>query len=55
MPNEPTKSDAAKIAEIRDLLPTTLGSSEIRDQIAADVRANAVFVSRVMLMLRGKV
>lgn len=41
-----TKSDAAKVAEIRDLLPTSLGSAEIRDQIAADVRVRSVFVSR---------
>ena len=39
-------SDARRMAEIRDLLPTTLGSAEIRLQIAADVRSRAVFVSR---------
>ena len=46
MPQQSAKSDAAKVAEIRDLLPTTLGSSEIRDLIAADVRVRSVFVSR---------
>lgn len=40
------KSDAARVAEIRDLLPTSLGSAEIRAQIAEGVRANSVFVSR---------
>jgi hypothetical protein len=46
MTDDPTKSDAARVAEIRDLLPTTLGSAEIRAEIAADVRARSVFVSR---------
>lgn len=39
-------TNSARISQIRDLLPTTLGSAEIRDQIAADVRARSVFVSR---------
>ena len=46
MPAVPYKSDAQAVAEIRALLPTTLGSAEIRDQIAAEIRANSVFVSR---------
>jgi hypothetical protein len=41
------KSYAAQVAEIRDLLPTSLGSEEIRDAIAADIRARAVFSARV--------
>lgn len=32
---------------IRDLLPTTLGSAEIRDAIAADLRARSVFAARL--------
>ena len=39
-------TEAEQIAAIRDLLPTTLGSAEIRAQIAADIRARSVFVSR---------
>ena len=46
MPDTLPKSDALRMAEIRDLLPTTLGSAEIRDAIAADIRARSVFVSR---------
>lgn len=46
MPDNLPTSDAARVAAIRDLLPTTLGSAEIRGAIAADVRARAVFVSR---------
>jgi hypothetical protein len=38
---------AAQVAMIRDLLPTTLGSAQIRDAIAADIRARAVFSARV--------
>ena len=37
---------AAAISAIRKLLPTSLGSSEVRDAIAEDVRARSVFVSR---------
>jgi hypothetical protein len=40
-------STAAEIARIRDLLPTTLGTAEIRSQIAADIRARSVFSARV--------
>lgn len=40
------KSDAARVAAIRDLLPSSLGSAEIRGEIAAEVRARSVFVSR---------
>lgn len=37
---------AEQIASIRDLLPTTLGSAELRESLAADIRARLVFVSR---------
>ena len=40
-------TDAAEVARIRSLLPTSLGSAEIRDAIAADVRARAVFSAKV--------
>jgi hypothetical protein len=46
MPIDQPTSDAARVAAIRDLLPTTLGSAEIRGEIAADLRARSVFVSR---------
>jgi hypothetical protein len=46
MPDTDPISDAARVAAIRDLLPTTLGSAEIRGEIAADLRARSVFVSR---------
>ena len=46
MPDNTPKSDAQRIAEIRDLLPTTLGSAEVRAQLAAELRANSVFVCR---------
>lgn len=45
MPIEPT-SFANLAAANRELLPTALGSAGMRDAIAADVRANSVFVSR---------
>lgn len=38
---------AAQIARIRDLLPTTLGSREIREAIAADIRARSFFSARM--------
>jgi hypothetical protein len=38
---------AAQVAMIRDLLPTTLGSREVREAIAADIRARSVFSARV--------
>lgn len=38
---------AAQIARIRDLLPTTMGSAEIREAIAADIRARSVFSARM--------
>lgn len=47
MPLPPTIPDALRVAEIRNLLPTTLGSAGIRDAIAADIRARAVFASRM--------
>jgi hypothetical protein len=37
---------AEQIAAIRALLPTTLGSAELREQIASDIRVRSVFVSR---------
>jgi hypothetical protein len=37
---------AAQVAGIRDLLPTSLGTAEIRDAIAADLRARSVFSAR---------
>jgi hypothetical protein len=40
-------TNAAEIAAIRALLPTTLGSAELRDALAADIRARAVFSARV--------
>lgn len=40
------KFDAAAVAELRGLLPTTLGSAEIRGAIAGDIRARAVFTAR---------
>jgi hypothetical protein len=46
MPTDTPKSDARRVAEIRDTLPTTLGSAEIRDELAAEVRARAVFSAR---------
>lgn len=42
-----TLPTAAQVAMIRDLLPTTLGSREIREAMAADLRARAVFSARV--------
>ena len=38
---------AAQVARIRDLLPTTMGSAEIRETIAADIRARSFYVSRM--------
>lgn len=38
---------AAQVSRIRDLLPTSLGSREIRGAIAADIRARSFFVSRM--------
>ncbi len=46
-PSNRPKNIAAQIAEIRALLPTSLGSAELRDRIAADIRARAIFVSRL--------
>jgi hypothetical protein len=37
---------AGEVSRIRDLLPTSLGSAELRDALAADIRARSVFVSR---------
>lgn len=36
-----------EIQRIKDLLPTTLGSEEIRDQIAADILRRSVFSARM--------
>jgi hypothetical protein len=46
MPDTPPVSDAARVAEIRDILPTSLGSAEIRGMIAEDVRSRSVFSAR---------
>ncbi|MEI7912721.1 MAG: hypothetical protein WCK77_24100 [Verrucomicrobiota bacterium] len=42
----PARFEAAKVAAIRKLLPTTLGSAELRGVLAEDLRARSVFVSR---------
>ena len=42
----PRTFPAADASSIRELLPTDLGSAELRDAIAADMRARSVFVSR---------
>jgi hypothetical protein len=46
MPNQPPNLTALSVSEIRSLLPVALGSAEIRDQIAVELRANAVFSAR---------
>jgi hypothetical protein len=38
--------DSAKVAAIRDLLPTSLGTEGLRNRIAVELRANAVFSAR---------
>lgn len=38
---------AEQIERIKELLPTTLGSGEIRDQIAAEILARSVFSARM--------
>lgn len=38
---------AADVQRIKDLLPTTLGSGEIREQIAADILRRSVFSARM--------
>lgn len=45
MPNE--RSIASQVAKIRNVLPTSLGSAEIRGALAEDIRARAVFSARV--------
>lgn len=45
--SKPLTFPAARIAEIRDLLPTTLGSKEIRERIAEDILKRSVFSARV--------
>ena len=35
------------IERVKDLLPTSLGSDEIRDQIAADILRRSVFTARM--------
>jgi len=37
---------ARSVSEIREVLPTTMGSAEIRDQVAADVKSRSVFSAR---------
>lgn len=39
--------DAAELQRIKDLLPTSLGSEEIREQIAADILRRSVFSARM--------
>lgn len=46
MPIRPTKTDAARAAEIRALLPTSLGTAELRDQLGSAVLARSVFTAR---------
>jgi hypothetical protein len=46
MPGDTHKSDARRVAEIRDILPTTLGSAEIRETLAVELRARGVFSAR---------
>jgi len=43
MPEELT---ALSVSQIREILPTTLGSAEIRTRIAVELRSNAVFSAR---------
>jgi hypothetical protein len=38
---------ATRVAQIRSILPTSLGSAGLRDALAADLRARAVFSARV--------
>ena len=45
MPNG--KSIASQVAKIRNVLPTSLGSAELRGALAEDIRARAVFSARV--------
>ena len=40
------KFDAALASEARKLLPTSLGSAELRDSLEGDIRARAVFTAR---------
>jgi len=47
MADDLTDFEAAKVAEIRAALPTWLGSAELRDGIAADIRARSVFAARL--------
>lgn len=47
MPLETPTLDAAKVAAIRDLLSTSLGSAELRDALAEDIRARSVFAARL--------
>ena len=49
--------NAADIIRIKDLLPTSLGSAEYREQVAADILRRSVFSARrkqapTMLSLR---
>lgn len=39
--------DAADIIHIKDLLPTSLGSDELREQVAADILRRSVFSARM--------
>lgn len=38
---------AAEVAALRDILPTSLGSAELRGAIAEDIRARSVFAARL--------
>ena len=38
--------DAADIIRIKDLLPTAMGSDELREQVAADILRRSVFSAR---------
>ena len=39
--------NAADIIRIKDLLPTALGSDELREQVAADILRRSVFSARM--------
>ena len=42
-----TLTHAAKVAEIRDLLPTSMGTAQIREKFAEQIMARSVFSARV--------
>ena len=39
--------DPAEIIRIKELLPTSLGSDEVREQIAADILRRSIFSARM--------